>query len=71
MPADFRVSITDRAGPDAYPISCFTWLLIRPGPDKDKGTAMVDFLRWMLTDGQNDCAAGLRSPSSRGRGSWR
>ncbi|HKT59682.1 MAG TPA: phosphate ABC transporter substrate-binding protein PstS, partial [Gemmatimonadales bacterium] len=25
---DFRVSITDAAGPDAYPISSFTWLLV-------------------------------------------
>ncbi len=31
MPADFRVSITDAPGKDAYPISTFTWLLI---PDK-------------------------------------
>ena len=26
---DFRVSITNAAGPDAYPISSFTWLLVR------------------------------------------
>ena len=31
MPADFRVSITNAPGKDAYPISSFTWLLI---PDK-------------------------------------
>ena len=28
MPADFRVSITNAPGKDAYPISSFTWLLI-------------------------------------------
>src|SRR5262250_1325544 len=28
MPADFRVSITNAAGKDVYPISSFTWLLI-------------------------------------------
>ena len=28
MPADFRVSITDAPGPDSYPISSFTWLLV-------------------------------------------
>ena len=33
MPADFRVSITNAPGKDAYPISSFTWLLI---PEKSK-----------------------------------
>jgi phosphate transport system substrate-binding protein len=53
MPHDFRVSITNAPGDDAYPASTFTWLLIyqRPG-DKTKGQALVDFLNWMLTDGQ-------------------
>ena len=53
MPEDFRVSITDPASPDAYPISSFTWLLIPTRiPDKDKGAAIKSFLSWMLTDGQ-------------------
>jgi phosphate transport system substrate-binding protein len=53
MPEDFRVSITDPASPDAYPISSFTWLLIPTKiPDKDKGAAIKSFLSWMLTDGQ-------------------
>ncbi|MBA3914924.1 MAG: phosphate ABC transporter substrate-binding protein PstS [Acidobacteriales bacterium] len=53
MPADFRVSITDAPGKDAYPISSFTWLLI-PVQSKDaaKGKIMVDFLNWMLADGE-------------------
>jgi phosphate transport system substrate-binding protein len=53
MPADFRVSITNAPGADAYPISSFTWLLLYEDP-KDKGQArqMKDFLRWALTDGQ-------------------
>ena len=34
MPADFRVSITNAPGKDAYPISSFTWLLI-PAQSKD------------------------------------
>lgn len=54
MPDDFRVSITNADGKDAYPISSFTWLLI---PDKiadaTKKKAITDFLKWMLTDGQN------------------
>lgn len=53
MPDDFRVSITDAPGKTAYPVSTFTWLLI---PDKikeaDKKKVIVDFLTWMLKDGQ-------------------
>lgn len=54
MPADFRVSITNAPGKDAYPISSFTWLLI-PSKISDpvKKKAIVDFLGWMLNDGQN------------------
>src|SRR6202011_4681156 len=53
MPADFRVSITNPPGKDAYPISSFTWLLI-PAQSKDpaKGKILADFLNWMVTDGQ-------------------
>ncbi|HUA17043.1 MAG TPA: phosphate ABC transporter substrate-binding protein PstS [Verrucomicrobiae bacterium] len=53
MPADFRVSITNAPGKDAYPISTFTWLLI-PQQSKDaaKGKILADFLNWMVTDGQ-------------------
>src|SRR5579859_3476849 len=53
MPADFRVSITNAPGKDAYPISSFTWLLI-PAQSKDaaKGKILSDFLSWMVTDGQ-------------------
>lgn len=53
MPADFRVSITNAPGKDAYPISSFTWLLI-PQKFKDpaKGKILVDFLNWMLDTGE-------------------
>ncbi|HLG94912.1 MAG TPA: phosphate ABC transporter substrate-binding protein PstS [Bryobacteraceae bacterium] len=55
MPEDFRVSITNAAGKNAYPISTFTWLLI---PDKiddaAKKKAITDFLKWMMTAGQQD-----------------
>jgi len=58
MPADFRVSITNAPGKDAYPISSFTWLLI-PAQSKDsaKGKILNDFLSWMVTDGQKMTAA--------------
>jgi phosphate transport system substrate-binding protein len=53
MPADFRVSITNAPGKDAYPISSFTWLLV-PTQSKDaaKGKILGDFVNWMVTDGQ-------------------
>jgi phosphate transport system substrate-binding protein len=53
MPADFRVSITNAPGPDAYPISSFTWLLIpTQAKDPERGKILVDFLNWMLNDGE-------------------
>jgi phosphate transport system substrate-binding protein len=53
MPDDFRVSITNAPGKDAYPISSFTWLLI-PTTSKDpsKNKVLVDFLNWMLDSGE-------------------
>jgi phosphate transport system substrate-binding protein len=57
MPADFRVSITNAPGKDAYPIASFTWLLIPTHiPDAQKRAALVSFLKWMLADGQKNCA---------------
>jgi phosphate transport system substrate-binding protein len=57
MPADFRVSITDAEGKDAYPISSFTWMLLYQNPsDKQRAKVMVDFMKWALTDGQKDAA---------------
>jgi len=56
MPADFRVSITNAPGKGAYPISSFTWLLLYENPkDKAQAKAMVDFVKWALTDGQKYC----------------
>jgi len=53
MPEDFRVSITDAAGAEAYPISSFTWLLVPARlRDAQKGAALKRFLEWMLSEGQ-------------------
>ena len=53
MPADFRVSITNAPGKDAYPISSFTWLLIPvQAKDQARGKILVDFLNWMLDSGE-------------------
>ena len=54
MPDDFRVSITNAAGKDAYPISSFTWLLIPAKfSDVSKRDALKGFVTWMLADGQD------------------
>jgi phosphate transport system substrate-binding protein len=55
MPADFRVSITDPPGKGAYPVSTFTWLLIPEKiPDAGKEKAIVGFIKWAITTGQNE-----------------
>jgi phosphate transport system substrate-binding protein len=63
IPADYRVSITDAPGPESYPISSFTWLLI-PSPAKDhaKGKAIQDFLYWMLEHGESEASSMSYAP---------
>jgi phosphate transport system substrate-binding protein len=57
MPADFRVSITNAPGKGVYPISSFTWLLLYENPkNKQQSAAMVDFMKWALSEGQKYCA---------------
>src|SRR5579862_1426389 len=56
MPDDFRVSITNAPGKDAYPISSFTWLLIPAKiPDAGKLDVIKGFLTWIMTGGQDHC----------------
>lgn len=58
MPDDFRVSITNAPGKDAYPISSFTWLLVpAEWTDAGKEKAFVDFLTWMVDKGQSMTSA--------------
>jgi phosphate transport system substrate-binding protein len=50
---DFRVSIVNSPNADAYPIASFTWLLIyKDMEDHAKGEAIVNFIKWAITDGQ-------------------
>ena len=59
MPSDYRVSITNAPGKDAYPISSFTYLLVPlKFPDAAKGKVIKDLLSWMITSGEGE-AAGL------------
>lgn len=54
MPDDFRVSLVNPDGADAYPIAGFTWILVyQKQKDAEKGRAVVDFLKWAVRDGQS------------------
>src|SRR5215210_2150493 len=47
---DFRVSITNAPGAEAYPVSSFTWLLVKKdNKDAAKAKLIRDFLTWMIT----------------------
>ena len=63
MPADYRVSITNAPGANAYPISSFTWLLVPvKSADPAKGKVLKDFLNWMLNDGEKQASALYYAP---------
>ncbi len=46
---EFRVSITDSNDAKAYPISAFTWMLVFNKMPKEKGTAIIDFAKWAMS----------------------
>ncbi len=53
IPDDFRFSITNAPGKDAYPICGATWLLVyEQSKDSAKGKKLVEFLKWALTKGE-------------------
>ncbi len=53
MAGDFRISLTNCAGKESYPISSFTWIYVpAKGADPARTQALVKFLNWALTDGQ-------------------
>jgi phosphate transport system substrate-binding protein len=58
---DFRVSITNAPGKDTYPITSFTWLLVKKD-NKDAANAKLirDFLAWMITDEAQSMATDLK-----------
>ncbi len=63
IPADFRVSITNAPGPNSYPISSFTYLLIPTHwQDANKEKVMVDFLQWMLAHGEAEASGMSYAP---------
>ncbi len=58
MPADYRVSITNAPGANAYPISSFTYLLIPvKGTNQANRAVLKDLLSWMLKTGQSQASS--------------
>jgi len=54
IPADTRTSITNSEASGAYPISCFTWLIIYKeqnysGRSKEQASATIDLLHYVLS----------------------
>jgi phosphate transport system substrate-binding protein len=57
LPRDCRVLITDTTSPDGYPISAFTYILVYREQGyayrtREKADALIHFLTWVVTDGQ-------------------
>jgi phosphate transport system substrate-binding protein len=53
IPDDFRFSMTNPPGAQAYPVSGTTWLLVyAEQKDHDKGEKLVQFLKWAYSDGE-------------------
>jgi phosphate transport system substrate-binding protein len=52
-PADFRASLTNVAGNDAYPIVSFTWIYVpEKSSDPERSRALAHFLDWTLSMGE-------------------
>jgi phosphate transport system substrate-binding protein len=55
---DFRISITNPAGAQAYPIASFTWLLLpRTMTDMTQARTLLEFVWWATHAGQRFCNA--------------
>lgn len=55
---DYRLSITNAPGAQAYPISSFTWILVyKNQANADKGKKLIDFLHWALHEGEQSASS--------------
>ena len=53
IPADFRVSLVNAPGKEAYPIVSFTWLYVPVrSSDPARSRALANYLEWTLATGQ-------------------
>ncbi|MGD1023224.1 MAG: phosphate ABC transporter substrate-binding protein PstS [Candidatus Sulfotelmatobacter sp.] len=54
---NFSASLADAPGADSFPITSFTWIYLRTRSSESARTgALVDFLNWIYTDGQQYAA---------------
>jgi phosphate transport system substrate-binding protein len=53
IPDDFRFSMVNPPGAEAYPIAGASWVLVyQQQKNPDHGKKLVEFLKWAITDGQ-------------------
>jgi phosphate transport system substrate-binding protein len=53
IPDDFRFSIVNATGAEAYPIAGASWMLVyKAQKSPEKGRKLIEFIRWAVTDGQ-------------------
>ncbi len=63
MPADYRISLVNQPGKNAYPIAGFTYLLVYQNQKNPvNGKKLVEFLNWDLKAGQKMAPALLYAP---------
>ena len=48
--------VDQRTGADAFPITSFSWVYLRPLSEPARAAALSDFLDWIYTDGQQYAA---------------
>jgi phosphate transport system substrate-binding protein len=56
LPEDLRYSLTNAPGKGAYPICGTTWAILFQEQPDGKGQELKEFLKWVINDGQKDCA---------------
>jgi phosphate transport system substrate-binding protein len=55
VPDDFRFSMVNPPGADAYPIAGATWLLVyQQQTNQKKGEKIVNFLKWAMAEGEKE-----------------
>jgi phosphate transport system substrate-binding protein len=61
--SDFRVSLVNAPAVDAYPLSGFSWIVVREAPgDTVKTGRLVEFMSWALRQGADDARALAYAP---------
>jgi phosphate transport system substrate-binding protein len=55
LPADLRYSLVNPPGTQSYPVSGTVWAVLYVDQPVGRGQAVVDYLRWVIHDGQQFC----------------